>query len=161
MAVIDEKSKLSPVEWQAVACVAREAAKYRAEVPVGKGQEVDLMIRVKGHVDVGSDGESNKAQKPAVEHLLAYLLSVNGEEFAAALTEQFSSFENGVLPDVEEGYFAQAKKRLASITPRTTISRKGAVRGVFRVGQIDTATLTPTASKAIAESTRVIVLEEE
>ena len=161
MAVIDEKSKLSPIEWQALACVAREASKYRAEAPIGKGQEVDLMLRVKGSVDVGVDGESSRAQKPTAEHLLAYLLSVNGEEFATAILEQFASFEGGVLPDVEEGFFAMAKMRLASVTPHKTISRKGSVRGVFRVGQIDFATLAPAASKAIEQSTRAIALEEE
>lgn len=164
MGVLEETAaKLSPVEWQAVKAAGKGADGSRSELEVGE-HEVDMLLRIKGAVSVGHDGETRRTLVPSAVDVLAWVLSSDllTEDLRQRLVIQMresAERSSGCLPEVEEGYVAQATMAIAAVSPSVKASRKGSVRGTLRVGVVSTAQLTDEVSGAIDRSTRLIALE--
>lgn len=163
MAVLEEAAaKLTPVQWQAIRAASRGADASRSELQPGKGQEVDLLLRIKGTVDVDEDGEATRTVRPSAVEVLAWVLAsdfldtVQRELLVAQMRE--SAGGNGYLPEVEEGYVARATMAIAAVSPSVTAARKGSVRGMLRVGVVSKSQLTEEVGAVIERSTRVIEL---
>ena len=129
-----ELPDLTPIEWQAVQVLARWGRDKRDEVDPGAGQEVDFVLHVKGTIDVAEDREASRVRKPTVEEMLAYVwwaLDTSGHaEASAILRERMrQTAADGQLPDVEEGYNAQALMLISALSPTVPAERKGQVRG--------------------------------
>jgi len=162
-----EATELTPLEWLAVGIVAREAGKHRDDVEVGNGQEVDLMLRVQGRLDVRPGGMSQRHQKPSPEKLLACILAaLSSDASSEALSDlpaylrRLAAENGGILPAPEEGYVAMATGLVKALSPSTEIPRRGSTKGNFRVGRIDTARLPQAAASEIKRNTRSIRLED-
>ncbi len=160
---------LTAIEWLALKVAGAKAADYRADAETGKGQEVDLLVRIQGTLDVAEDGQSQRTQKPSVEDMFGFVLQQLYEsdneahrESADHIVELMQSAEaEGVLPAPTPGHKARASQLIQRISPKATVERKGSVRGFLRIGQVDLGGLSQAVSVAVSESTRAIMLEEE
>ncbi len=165
MAVIQQTTSLTPSEWYGVQCVARQAAKYRDELPSGKGQAVDMLLRIQGVIDVAEDGVSRRTNKPSAELIMAHVLRimdglVKPTNMAELMVAIRGAAENGELPESDEAYQYKAAEMIRTLSTQKEIPRKGAVTGSFQIGQVKMSGLSSTASSAVAKATRAIVLEE-
>ena len=162
MAVLEETAaKLTPVEWQAVKVAAKGADAARSELEPGPDQEVDLLLRIKGKIDVGRDGESKRSSVPSAVEVLAWILSVDilsEVQRGQLLTRmrELTAEGGGRIPEVEEGYVARATMAIAAVSPVVKTPRKGAVRGAIRVGVVNAAQLSQEVSGAVEHCTRLI-----
>lgn len=164
MAVLEETAaKLTPLEWQALRAAAKGADGSRADLSLGKGQGVDLLLRIKGTVDVGEDGETSRAARPSAIDVLAWVLAQPiGESNDQMLQRMRLDAEQhgGKLPEVEEGYVAAATMAILAVSPSVKIPRKGSIRGTLRVGVVNSAQLSQEVSGAVEQCTRMIALGE-
>ena len=165
MAVLEElRNRLSAAEWQAVKSAGRAADATRNGLEVGD-HDVDLLLRIKGQVTVGEDGESTRTVRPTAVELLSWILSeaanisIDGDLLLATIRSA-AERSSGRLPEVEEGYAAQATMAIGAVSPSRAVARKGAVRGNLRVGVVNASVLSEEVSGAVERSTRLIDLAE-
>jgi hypothetical protein len=167
MPVIEEnKCKLTPVEWQAVKVLGRHADLARDGLEPGSSQPVDLLLRVQGTVDVGEDGQSARRQTPTAKALLAWLLSLDlidevKKPQVLAKLRACADTASGTVPEVDQKYNAQAEMAIAAVSPAKPVPRKGAIKGMLRVGVVSTEQLGAQVSGAVEKATRAIMLSEE
>ena len=63
------------VELHALAIAAKEAGKRRGELKVGRGQQVDVTVRIAGAIDVGEGSTSMMAKLPPLVDVIALTLA--------------------------------------------------------------------------------------
>jgi hypothetical protein len=165
MAVLEEgksQSTLSALEWLAVRIVGKNADAFRDEVQPGKGQDVDLLLRIQGKIDVFEDGTTTQTEKPKLDNLLGHIIKrLTPSDWEAIRNAIMQAIANdGTLPGCEEGYAAKAKMLIDAMTKRKSAPKKGATKGSFRVGSVDTQQLSPTMRTDVQRFTRAIKLEE-
>lgn len=75
MVIVSSKATLQPLEWLALQLVGKQASDSRGDVPVGKNQEVDILVRIQGKIDVSPDGTTTKRTTvgPTLEQVLAHV----------------------------------------------------------------------------------------
>jgi len=164
---VDKATNLRPEEWLALTIVGREAAKFREQARPGRGQEVDLLLRIKGTVNVGEDGKTTRMMKPSQEQLLGWVLhrlhDTGHDDAAESIRVGLSdcaSNGNGGLP-VLEGFHELAKELVRSVSKSSESQRKGRTTGHFEVGIVDQSELSAAAGASLMTHTRRIVLTEE
>jgi hypothetical protein len=178
MGVITEQATFTPAEWVAMKVIGRDADKYRHLLEAGKGQKVDMLVRVQGEVDCSPDGESEVIKKPSAEVVLACLIKeandaersfiysvmdrIKGKtvETAVTATETALNMLPGLGDTVEEGYVTVAKNLLTNAGVVVRQPRKGATKGTFRVGRVDVDRISTAVAAGVAEATRMITLDE-
>lgn len=129
---------LTPLEWQAVKAVAANADDTRLELKPGEGQEVDLLLRITGTVDVGEDSEPTETVEPSAVDVLAWILAEafgDDENRNQLLSRLRDSTEpsTGKLVEVEERYRAMATMAIAAVSPTVKSMYRGSVRGRLEV----------------------------
>ncbi len=164
MAVLEETAaQLTPIQWQAVRAAGSGADTSRPELQPGKSQEVDLLLRIQGTIDVGEDGVTTRTARPSAVDVLAWVLASEflddvGRDLLVSQMRELAARSNGRLPEVDEGYVAMATMAVAAVSPAVKGDRKGAVRGRLRVGVVNKAQLSADVSGAVERSTRFIEL---
>lgn len=167
MPVIEEnRCKLTAIEWQAVKVLGRQADAARDGLEAGGGQPVDLLLRVQGTVDVGKDGETTRRQTPSAKALLAWLLAsdlIDETKKPQVLAELRACADTAhrTIPEVSETFNAAAEMAIAAVSPAKAAPRKGAIRGMLRIGVVSTDQLGQQVSGAVEKATRAIMLSDD
>ena len=167
MPVIEEnKCRLTAIEWQAVKVLGRQADIACDGLEPGRGQPVDILLRVQGTVDVCEDGTITRRVAPSAKALLAFLLASDliDETKKPQLLAQIracAETASGMIPEVDEEHNAQAAMAIAAVSPAKSVPRKGAIKGMLRVGVVSTEQLGQQVSGAVEQATRAIMLSED
>lgn len=179
--VNDSEQLLTALELCAVKVLGRDADKRRDEVSVGKGQTVDVSLRLKGFIDVGDETKMTTRTKPSGTAMLALVfellaksetwdelknqitskkaMSVDeiGTWMAKRLSDQIiASFtENSVFPTTIKEHELRAKDVVEQTTSKKENPRRGLLKGTLEVETLD---LSAVSSKTVIKMTRKIEL---
>ena len=158
MTVVAEPETLTPIQWAALAVLARKAADFRNEVQPCSREQVDILLRIRGSVSIGADSETTQWSKPSAEDVLAfvirYLGSQAGEALIAAMLED-AKVNGGILGRLDDPVAKSAAKIMKDCSTTKRASRKGSTRGSFEVGLVDQKQLSVPMANTIKSFTRV------
>mgnify|MGYP001558137046 CR=1 FL=1 len=169
MAVVSDT--LSPVEWAAMKIAGRAAEACRDQLAVGRGQTVDILLRVRGTVDVAADGVSHSTKAPSPEAVLAtaltHVAAVAGQAAAQAVLEKvlhdlqaLNTTKDAAAP-YSESYMALAKSCVKQASVAREFARSGAVTGKLTLGVVKLEEVTAQVSAVLETATRIVLFEDE
>lgn len=153
---------LTAIEAAAIRVVARQVEDAAKGLSPGKGQEVDVVLHVKGFLNKGADGTSIRQQKPKGEDILAWMLSQFSREARDRLVDAFVESVQaggGVVPDAPEEASEAAKLCVLAATKTVHYPRTGAVTGAVNLSVVDTSSLTRTVARSIETASRMITFD--
>lgn len=157
-----EKARLSPIEWLALQLVGKEVKSVRDDVPVGRNQKVDILVRVQGQVHVAADTTTTTKEGPKADVVLAHVLALLPAEQRTLICGQVNDLYqiDNKLP-IDAASLATAKGLLARMQKSVTSDRKGPTTGAFNVGLVDMESLNTSVTLALTKNTRAITFGEE
>lgn len=133
---------LSPLEYAALSVVGRGLKPWRPLVPVGKEQEVDFVVWIKGTMHVGDDDPTaTRREKPDVEELLGRVLEALGPKtresvIEALVTAHVAASKEGAEPTpIAADAAVMAKRTIGLLTVETTQEKAGNVSGTLTVAK--------------------------
>ena len=153
---------ISGLEAAALRLASRQLEERAKDVQPGKGQTVDVILRLQGILNRGADGTSTRQTKPNAEVVLAWILSRMsaqardklGDDWAAAIAAELTEASD---PDAQR----RAENMLSAAARSVTYQRSGALTGAVNVSLVDVATLKPHTVRALEASSRLLTLEDE
>jgi hypothetical protein len=120
----------SPLEFQALRIVGKDAADWRDAVAVGIDQQVDFLAWIQMIVDVDADGFRTATSRPTDEELLAFAYAFSSPQKRQQMhAELLKAFHNGKRPAADDDARHLARIALERITTSEQKPRAGAVRG--------------------------------
>lgn len=139
-----DTSALTPLEAHALAQVAKKAAKLRDRLDVGEGQSVDVVVRIKGAINVGGSSSATISQSPPAETVLAHVFECLGKptrkKIRIAVSNCFAEYRGGGdVPESSKELLDEARDLLGAVNRARTIDRNGNVTGAIEDQVIERA----------------------
>lgn len=160
MAVLASKDTLTPEEWLAIKIVGKHADNFREKCAIGKAQPVDMLVRIRGSVDVMPDKDVTKktVTGPSAVDLLAHFLkNMQPDEIDRVLACVDTTVE------IEKQFKESAEDvvRQFQTVVTTTTSAFGATKGIFEIGRVELNQITSAVNETLLHATRLIDFGEQ
>jgi len=153
---------LTPLECAAIRLASRQIEQAAKGLQPGRGQRIDLVLRLEGMLNRGEDGVSQRKTPPACQDMLAWLLSRMSVPARDKLMDDYVAHcQKHGAPSTEDADATARARQMADVGSTTqTFPRAGALTGSITLAVIDTTSLKPQAIRQLAECSRMISLEE-
>jgi hypothetical protein len=131
---------LSPLEFAALKIAAKESAKHRTGLGLGKEQAVDVVLRIRGTVDVNPDSTATVREYPKAAALLTtlFLLTPAADRggLARRLARRYKAGMGKTKPAEEAGIKELVDNLLASLAVQSSQDKEGAVTGRIEIAKV-------------------------